>query len=204
MLPIVLGCVLVAIEWHWFSSLYQEAGALGHVYNNIGWFAYFYLPFRPLWLEHIFPGLTPFHQLSETITSVGWFLVIPLLVTLNILRKRSKGPGLGVILPFFIFLTLAYLWESRILSIKTIQILQAVVPFLEFFRVATRWSLLVPATIGVIIALAWPEVSQKVKAWYLSKKRNRILAALFALSSLCELTWLLFPVKHDAADSSST
>jgi hypothetical protein len=190
-LPFVLGCGLFAIELRWFLSLYEEVKELGGVLNNVGWFAFFYVPFRPLWWDRFFPVEKPFYTLTETVTSIGWFLIIPLFFTFSSLRKKRGGPGFGSILPFFIYILIAYTWQCRILSLPVINFVREIIPFLEFFRVGTRWSLLMPAIIGVIIALSWSDLSRHVKAWFSARPRNRVLTYLFIVSSVIEVSWLL-------------
>jgi hypothetical protein len=193
--PVLAGLAVLAIEIPWFWELYQEAKVVGKVMNNTGWFAYFYQPFVPLWFNRLFPSAKPFYHWSETATSVGWFFLIPLFIAISSLRKKKGGPGYGAALPFLIFIALVYAWETRVLGLTVIEFFRSAVPFLEFFRVGTRWSLVMPAIIGTILALSWPELTARVQNWYHSHRKARVWVILFLVSSGVELTWLGHPVN---------
>jgi hypothetical protein len=111
------------------------------------------------------------------------------------LTKKRKGPGLGAALPFLIYGGIAYCWQSEIFTIPVIQLFQSVVPFLEFFRVGSRWSLLMPAILGTVIALAWPNFSQMLVSVLRNRRRLRWVFVAFMISSGAELSWLLYPVN---------
>jgi hypothetical protein len=111
------------------------------------------------------------------------------------LTKKRKGPGLNAALPFLIYAGIAYCWQSKILTEPVILFFQTYVPFLEFFRVASRWSLLMPAILGTVIALAWPNFSQMLVNGLRTQRRLRWALVAFIISSCAELSWLLYPVK---------
>ncbi|HUP56440.1 MAG TPA: hypothetical protein VM598_03240 [Bdellovibrionota bacterium] len=193
--PVALALVWLVLDLRWLLPLVREAKTWGEVWQPIGWTADWPTVFRPLWAELI-PGLTlrPIDW-SETVVSVGWMLWAPALAGILILSRRR---GLGRIAPFLAFFLAGFFYLRNWPQIFPYHsFIQSTVPFMKFFRAASRWGLFLPAILGVIIALSWPEVKQ---AWARSRTPLwRTLQILFVVSTLLELRWLAHPPNGSAA-----
>src|SRR5690606_21174522 len=76
--------------------------------------------------------------------------------------------------------------------------IQAALPPMRYFRVASRVGLFAPVALGAWIALAWPEIATWLRrAW--QSPRGRRWVILFAGLSLLEAGWAFHPVTHQPA-----
>jgi hypothetical protein len=196
-LPLAI-ILMFGITWsRWYVPLFMEVRAGGPVTQGLSWFASIFYFIRPLWLEsftHAFPPI----DTTETVVAAGWFYWIPFLAALFFLRKKRGGAGLTTVMPFLILLVSGILYASLQKPPIVPMILQAVIPFMNFFRVACRWGLFLPEIFTVMIVLAWPELKLAwTRAW--SAPGNRVFlvcaSALFSISSGAEMTQLLTPVN---------
>lgn len=201
-----LFCLLwIGIELPWFIPLLQEAKSLGSVPQNLGYHSSLTFILRPLWSEWAFQGIEKIipsfegkwwsFRYPETTLTIGWIFWIPALMGLNGLRKKKGGVGIGAGFPFLILLLVA-IWYITIRAHWFHHILQTLVPFMLFFRVANRWGLFLPQMMGALIALSWPELSRWFKSqWNLHPRKFRISVYLFIGFSILESTWLFYPVS---------
>jgi hypothetical protein len=187
--PVFVALILLAIDWRWYLPLYAEVKKAGPVIQDLNWFGNFGYFVRPLWLD-LFMKLPPIDT-PETVMSVGWFYWIPAVLGTVLLFKKKRGglagPFLGLLFVALIYASLADppYWFQRAI--------QAVVPFMNFFRVATRWGLFLPQILTVLIVLAWPEL----KDFWVRRKSVKLIAAtaVFGLFSVLEAGWLIYPVN---------
>ncbi len=192
-LPVVLGCLVSVIDLLWFLPLLKEMSKLGELWQGNGWIANPLLILRPVWLDLVagWFGLTDWvaHARmapitnTETVIVPGWLWLVPALSSLWFTRRKSGGPGVAVVLPFFLFLLFIVLYIRGWIFGTPIQ---QYFPFLKFYRVAVRMGLYLPELLGAIIALSWPELS---RAWL--SKRARPWLAVFVVSCLLELPILV-------------
>lgn len=194
--PVVLSWVMLAAYSRWYIPLFYEAKKLGPVPQGLGWFAHLGFLVRPLWLSSLVSGLPPIDA-PETVVSIGWFFWIPAILAIWVLRKKKGGPGLGTIFPFFLLLILAFLYLGTGKPYLVHKLLQTMIPFMSFFRVASRWGLFLPQLMVILVVLAWPEL----RAWtrrLIERRGIRVVAPLvllFVISSIEEMTWLRVPVN---------
>ena len=186
-----------ALDCRWILPLVHEARRYPDIWQPISWFADLPAVFQPVWWNGLMHALgRNFRAIdwSETIVTVGWVFWIPACVgAWQLLRKRS----LLRILPFVALLVTGCLY----LSLQGDQgngtdfqfVLQTVVPFFKFFRVASRWGLIFPALLGAIVALEWPELAEWVRG---GRALRRLAIGAFLLSSLAEAGWLLYPIHY--------
>jgi hypothetical protein len=195
LIPIAISLALLAVESRWFWALYQEVRGLPQVPTGLGWFTsplLILMPFwRPEWLT--FGRLLPRIELPhgpETVITIGWFLVIPLALALFAVRRRRGGPGIGAVLPFalFFFFGILYLIDGFP------RLLHESIPFMGYFRVASRWGLFFPQLAVVLIALSWPELS-RIARGLIARAWGKAAVITFAVSSVIELQALLLPVN---------
>ncbi|MDR3607133.1 MAG: hypothetical protein P4M08_07120 [Oligoflexia bacterium] len=196
-LPLGLIAVFCVLWARWYLPLFAEVKSGGEVSQGLSWFANFAFVIRPLWLEFFY---TPAHPLDtpETVVTIGWFYWIPFIAAIWFLRKKKRGPGIGVAAPFLIYLAIALLYACLNHPLIVQQLVRALIPFMKFFRVASRWGLFLPQIVTVIIVLAWPELSRAwVSVWSAPKKRPFVIAGVFvfAVMSVAEASKLLTPVN---------
>lgn len=201
-IPVGISLVFLILDLQWFPPLIDAVHTFGMVQQSVSWFANLAFFFRPLWLE---PLLVQMGQnflaridYPETVVSVGWFYWVPAVFAWFLLRKKRGGSGLITVLPFVILL-IAAIWYAAFPDPNLIfQVtIQKIIPFMSFFRVASRWGLFLPQILTASIILAWPEL----KAWVAKTpkknwQRARIAAlAIFSVMSLTEFSWLTVPVN---------
>jgi hypothetical protein len=198
--PLALGAALVSIQLQWFLPLLKEMRALPEIRHDSGWPASLALVFRPIWGDGIFLWverqlpwfsflqLAPF-DMPETIVTVGWIYWIPILWATATLRKKNGGPGLGILRPFIAFLVTAMIYFGGSAFLLFQDAIQAVVPFMKYFRVTSRMGLCMVPTLGATLALLWPVLEQKARSNW-SSWAFRAALALFAASSLTELSYI--------------
>jgi hypothetical protein len=196
-LPFALIVTFCILWVQWFLPLSEEVKKGGTVWQGVGWWANFSYVVRPLWLEFFY---TPQHTIdtTETVIAVGWFYWIPFLFSLALLRKKRGGPGWGAVSPFLIYLTIALLYACIDKPAIVVKVVQAVIPFMSFFRVASRWGLFLPQILTVIIVLSWPELTGAFRRTWNARRRRPWFAAgltVFAVMSIAEATWLNWPVN---------
>jgi hypothetical protein len=202
--PLLLCVVWIGIELLWFLPLFREAKSLGTIAQGLSYHAPLSLLVRPLWFDWVLQGAEKIipsihgHWLSfqnpETKVTIGWLFWIPAFLGLRALKKKNSGPGALAGLPFMILLAIA-VWYIGIRAHWFHHFLQKLIPFLVFFRVASRWGLFLPPILGVLILLSWPELSRWFRTkWNLRSKKFKILFSIFFGLSVLEGSWLLTPV----------
>ncbi|OFZ81148.1 MAG: hypothetical protein A2583_04430 [Bdellovibrionales bacterium RIFOXYD1_FULL_53_11] len=204
--PLLACAALVVIEFRWYLPLVREALTAGKVYQPIGWFAEPGRLVEPLWLrpllkpvEWIFgwhPDL-PKIDISETVITVGWIYWLPALLAMLLAVRRLGGTGLGAVAPLALFLAVIvrYMVSGKPYWFR--DLIQSAVPFMDFFRVASRMGLFLPATLAGIIALSWPEIKcayLRARAAWPRTTRWTVYACVF-LGTL-EAGWLSYPVSY--------
>jgi hypothetical protein len=206
---LALGTCLAGLELRWFVPLYREVKALGPLVQKLDYFGRWPYIVRPLWLDDAVSVLRavtgrewvrrPFNSF-ETVITPGWFLLIPALVGLaRVEAVRRRASGLVVAAPFLLLFVIGVIYATQDPP-RLAPMIQAVVPFMSYFRVAARWGLFFPAILGVIIALSWPELSAWVRAAWSARMRGAIaFFALFCVSSLAEVAVLRAPVSSTGA-----
>ncbi|MCM2277501.1 MAG: hypothetical protein NDJ89_05445 [Oligoflexia bacterium] len=206
LLPLSLIALWLVPVLRWFTPLAEEARKLGNVEQGLWYFTSPFYFLRPLWYDAIFwwkgllqgiPGGTPAMARGETIVSVGWLVLVPWLAALFLVRRRRGGPGFRLAAPFAILTAMAILYFG-VYTFFYHTLLQAVVPFMSFFRVASRWGLLLPQLLAVTIVLAWPELQEGAKRlWARLPRSGRVtLGAIALMLALLELSWLGYPTRQ--------
>lgn len=185
--PALISVFFVVLMAKWFGPLLTEVSRAGDVKLSLGWFGHFGYVFRPLWFELVY-GRLPLPQPPaidnvETVVTVGWFYWIPALLAIALVPKRRIAPFLALLVIAVVYFT-----------VRTPTVLQQaiafLVPVMGFFRVTSRWGLLLPQILTVITVLSWPELREWVRT-----RAPRALLVLFAVSSIAEARWLLYPVN---------
>lgn len=190
-LPGALCLVLLAIEVPWFAALARELRGNEKYLSVNSWFANPLFLWRPLWLDYL-PGLpqrifSHFNR-PETVVSIGCFLSVPAVIAIHRARRRAGGQGLIHLLPFLLFFLFGILYISDAFPWPV----QMLLPFMSFFRVASRWGLFFPQLAMILILLSWPDT----RGWFKSfPRRHRAWAAVFALSFVGEASLLLDPIN---------
>jgi hypothetical protein len=211
--PIALCLIWLVIELQWFIPLLQEARKVGGVPQGLVYHAPVFMVIRPLWfdwvmyeVEKVIPilkGIWYSFQAPETKVTIGWLYWVPAILGIRALRKRNAGPGLIIISPFLILLGIA-IWYLGIKPHWVQHILQALIPFMAFFRVASRWGLFLPQIVTVIIVLSWPELSRWfMKTWKTSSNKFKYAVGIFVALSVLEASWIFKPVVMMPAFSAS-
>lgn len=192
--PLILGVSLAWIQFHWFLPLLEKVRLYGNISQGISWYAHVKFFLRPLWMEWIPDAVRRFGSMTqpETVVTIGWIYWIPLIFGVVAVRKRAGGPGARVIAPFLVLLAIAVIYASANLGKHPVhRFLQMTIPFMNYFRVASRWGVFLPALTTVLIALSWPELTRRVRAFW---PRWALIFVLFAVSSAFELGTLARPV----------
>ncbi len=204
-LPLTLSVLWAVILVMWFPPLIAEMKKLGNVFQDVGWFVHPKFVVWPLWLSSLIEGLNRLlgrgvgsltHSLvdghisfmePETVVTLGWAIWIPLLMALKALQwKRFR-----YVVPFFILFIIAhiyFLWGG-FHPIQTT--LRWVVPTMEYFRVSCRFAIFLPALVGAMIALSWPEWTE----WLQRRPFKRKTLIAFGIIACLEWSWLLYPVN---------
>lgn len=193
-LPVCLGLVLLAIQLRWYLPLAAEARKAGEVWQGLGWSGNFLQVVRPLWLDTFkLPLGWPALDAPETVMTIGWSYWIPVITALWVIRKKKGGPGAKVVAPFAALLLIAFAYGSLYITPQNPypfqEFIRSTFPFMKFFRVMTRWSLFYPMMAGVIVVLAWPELSR-----FWKQRKPYAASAALLLIFLLELPWLAHPV----------
>ncbi len=203
--PALLGALWLSIEIPWFLELKKEADQLGHVDQGLGWFTPIQHYLRPLWANSVYEvfrrGMNLRWQMpaiqysSETLVSVGWFYWIPMILAVRAAGQKTRRLGLKLIAPFALLLIIGILYgcvEPPILQ----EFLRAYVPFMAFFRVASRWGLFMPQLIVIMMVLCWPEFQAWAKeVWARRTPRTFKWIALFITLTVLEFSVMLTPVS---------
>ena len=204
----VIGCVaMVLIEIRWFLPLLTEMRKLGTVSQGPGWFAHFGFVVRPLWLDDLFgsgvwlikliTGLSiqwklPVIDTPETVVTIGWFYWIPLILAVRALSKKKGGPGFSAVIPFMLLIITAVLYMSWGKPYIVQKAIQAFIPFMKFFRVASRWGQFLPLLTFIVVMLSWSELSSWFSSWFKRNRRQaRVWCVAFVALSALEMRWLL-------------
>ncbi len=205
--PMFAGILLLAAEIRWFLPLKREVGELGSVTQLLAWHAKWVKVVEPLWWQ---PLLTPLYALfpklpaiapidgSETVVTIGWLLWVPAIAGLLAIRRKRGGPGIGTVLPVLIFFVLIYMYLRHGRPYSYPYLLQKIVPFMNYFRVASRMGIFLPMVAVALVALTWPELSrwfrerwEAPRAW---RGRFRPAFVVFCALSAVELGWLAYPI----------
>jgi hypothetical protein len=111
------------------------------------------------------------------------------------LRAAYRGVGVRVVGPFLALLGVAVLYMNFGDNLIHWPV-QQLVPFMKFFRVASRWGLLLPPILGATIALVWPELKAWAKAGGTGNGglKRRLAWGLVGSLALLELSALATPV----------
>jgi hypothetical protein len=214
-IPAFLGVILAGIQFRWFWPLLQETRLWNQAVSQELWFkATIGRVVQPLWLDGIWnpiaarfgwPKLLPIDT-PETVVTIGWLYLVPVAWGVWILR-RSKGlrAALGLVAPFLICVAIAVLYFSKGVPWEFAQAVQKVVPFLIYFRTASRWGLFLPLWFGAMLVLLWPWIAARLRERWPAKDasavRLRRWAGLFLLLSAVELSRLAVPVNAMPAPS---
>jgi hypothetical protein len=200
--PIALGAVWLVLVLRWYLPLYAEMKSLGEVAQPIGYFSHLSRILQPLWLDRVLEGLGAFIRgvprltridSPETVVTVGWVYWVPMLLGAWCVRRRRGGPGLLVLAPFLATLITMGLFVTDTPPFFP-TLVQAVVPFMKFFRVASRMGLFLPQVLTAAIVLAWPElVAWGRAAW--SRRATRVAAVPLLALALLEFSWVATPVN---------
>ena len=211
LLPVLIGIFFLALDLRWFLPLSREMSQFGEVSQVRGLFATFRMIFRPLWLEPLLQAwgaiapssaetlglalknfkLAPLDG-PETIVTVGWIYLIPMALSLWLIRKRRGGPGIGLALPFFLTWAFAVFYARP--GYFYHGIVAMLVPFMKYFRTASRMGLIFVPLCGVIIAVAWPDLSRWVRENWSRSRAFRAACFAFAALSAIELSALATPI----------
>lgn len=181
LLPVGFGLVLLVLDLRWYLPLLSEARQWGQIDQRIGFFAHFGQLVRPLWLQPFLPSTVSPIDRPETVVTVGWVYWVPWMLGL-------RAGGVRVVAPFVALLVIALLYMNFGDNLIHWPV-QHLVPFMKFFRVASRWGLLLPPILGAMVAILWPQI----RAWGLARRRSfGILAGVLAL---IEFSALATPVN---------
>jgi hypothetical protein len=196
LIPVLLGLPLLAIDLQWFLELLAAAKKQGEIVQPAGWFANPALVLRPLWWDRVSEffqwktRLAPFYT-PETVVTIGWLYLVPMSIGISQLRQKKGGPGTALIAPFLTVFIVGWLYLSgHKLIAQFVPLVQAVIPFMKFFRTASRYGLFLTPVATAMIALAWPQLSAFAKT--LTGKKKYWLVA-FAFTSCLEMTWISHP-----------
>lgn len=203
-LPVTFALFFIALYIRWFPDMIAEAKKFGEIWQPVWFFADWKQFFRPLWFEKLLtplygfvPGFPKLERLDapETVVAVGWVYWVPALCAINWVRRKKKGAGLILVAPFVFFTACLILYARAGWPHQFHSWVHALVPFMKFFRTASRTALFLPQGFAVITVLAWPELSQWVKKKWI-RRDFRILVYAFIWLSLFEFTWLFYPVNR--------
>ncbi len=209
LLPSVLVVGLLWIDVQWFLPLFDEIRGLGDIWQPLGWFGHLLYFLRPLWAEHFVAGVNAILQMvhvhlvwkinaidsPETVSTIGYLFWIPVVLGVWFSRRKKGGEGLVFLAPFLMIGAFGILFASHLLPEFMYRVIQQIIPFMKYFRVATRWSLIMPAVFGVLIALSWSRLVFVAKSAWQERGGMRFLLLCFAALSILECTWLAFPVN---------
>lgn len=209
LLPSALILMFVTVEITWFLPLFREVRKLGSLQQPLEYFAKFRAVFRPLWIDPLYnfvsstwnsagwnplPTLSPINS-TETVVAIGWIYWVPILLGLRAKWAKSRLSGLWIVAPFVAFLAIGVGYFSLPVGNHAFaRAIQATIPMMSFFRVASRWGLLLTPIAAVIVVLCWQEIlSQTRKAMRTPLFRKAAIA--WGVLSLLEVGILLRPVN---------
>ena len=209
LLPVLLGLPLLALDLRWFVPLVTEALKEGVISQGNAYFVHLTRFFRPLFLEHLMrilgqpmPPIRDFMS-TETVTIPGWSLLLPLFLTIYLVRRKAGGRGLKTIAPFLVIQALMVIYCTIDCGAdhSPANWIQAVVPFLKFFRTVCRFTIFLPPLFVITWALAWPELTAFWKRLLGMRKLAAMVLGCFALISVLELSLLSWPTSAAPAIS---
>jgi hypothetical protein len=180
-LAVGIMILMSVVDIRWFVPLVREVNAAGKIWQPVWWYATLNRVLEPLWATWIVPKWGNRAADFETVVTIGWTYLIPVVLVAWKTRLRSVAPFAAVL-----FLYVLYIREWPIPYQAAIQ---KSVPFMEYFRVASRMGLFLPVAAAAIIALGWPELM----AW--ARRRPKWVLALFALVVAGELPHLARPIS---------
>jgi hypothetical protein len=207
------GLFLFLVDLRWFLPLLAEMNRFGEVQQIRGYYGSIGMILRPLWLEPALrtlelplPGslgalsstLAEWRLLPldwpETIVSVGWIYLVPAALGLWLSCRGRGGPGPGPLLAFFATWVFGVLYAREGWPSSYHDAVARVVPFMNYFRVASRMGLVFVPLLGAMIALAWPELSLWVRERWSASRSFRVVAVTFAALSAAEVSTLATPI----------
>jgi hypothetical protein len=143
------------------------------------------------WVEWVFAmtGRTwVSHSITspETVITPGWIYWIPFIAGFACVRRVGKWTAVWVALPFVLLLMIAVLYIDQDPPMVALAV-QKVVPFMKYFRVATRWGLFLPQILCVAVVLCWPELTAWARRLFpLRSGPAWVWVGIFAASTLFE------------------
>jgi hypothetical protein len=189
-----IGVGLLVILGRWFGALAPQAARFPTLWQPMAWFGEFSAIFDSLtWLK--LSGQDPAR--FETVVTPGWTFVLPALLGIVLLFRRQGGRlALLTLAPFLGLAALLIPYSFAWGGLSYHQTLQSLVPLLRFVRVGSRVGLFFPQLFAVLILLCWPELREAGARLYRRHSGFALgLAALFALHTLGEASWLLTPIR---------
>jgi len=208
-----LGGLLLIPTLRWLLPLASEMNRFGEVAQLRGYYASLAMIVRPLWLEPMVSTLRLVSPESagavssmlrewrlspvdwpETIVTVGWIYLVPCAVGLWLLGRRRDGAGLHPLRAFLITWIFAALYARQGWPSAYHELVAQTVPFMRYFRAASRMGLILVPLMGVIVALCWPDLSRWTKERWSSSRRFRLAAGAFVVLSASELSTMLAPI----------
>jgi hypothetical protein len=233
-LPALFCIGIFGIELAWFLPLLSQVRDLGRVSQVYSEAASLNQIFEPLglqnWLraaENFFPRTgayltrmldkNEFLPLDrfETVVTIGWTYLLPLSVALFWIPKKKGGKGIGAILPHLLFYLFIVSYSLSGAPFRIQRVVQTFIPFMAFFRIASRMGLWMPQTVAAILALSWPELSSgtaRIFAYFRAKRRESVLeralgwGALGCVGLVLIMEWsvLALPITSMPALNSET
>ena len=144
-----------------------------------------------------FPHITAIDT-PETVVTVGWTFWLPVFWMLWLSRAKKGGRGWITWLPLGTVLLLWLLYLQPNFGGAYADLLRRYVPFMEFFRVASRMGLFFPSLLGALVALGWPEISRWASDWRGTgtvKRWKQVALVSMAGIFLLELPFLAYPIN---------
>lgn len=199
---VMLG--LGAFQLSFFLPLARSLTNASPVDHPLGFFSHFGYLFRPLWWEALTKDYLNSILITsvETVTSIGWTYLIPFGLTISLLGRAR----LRVLMPLLIVLTYGIIYATRILPNIIIRPSQLVLPFMAYFRAASRWGLFFPALTLACTVLGLAYYFAKRPPSARPMRKGLIIAGLgiYLIMLGAELQWLKLPVVRGAPPPSKT
>lgn len=210
-LQFLIYAFYISLSFYWFLPLLKEVNSHGVITQGIDYTTHWGHIFRPLWLDE---GLSLFQfntfwikilgsfNESETVITVGWCLLIPLIL---VLRNFQKNKQLTRILPFLILMVVAILYISSRNGYKFQEVIRSIVPFMSFFRVASRWGIVLPPLIFICLLLGWNQLYLSLKDLFMSQYRFLVvffvtIMIAFEARTLLTTSHFVEPLSTKASD----
>ncbi len=195
LLPACLMGILTLFQAQWFLPLVKEISSFGTIFQPLilrGTLPLVVIPFWMDWFTRLFANWSAVNS-TETVVTIGWIFLVPIFLGTRLTwrgRMQSKAlrETLLCLLPFLFFMSILVLyglgWGSRFV--------QKMIPTMDFFRVASRTGLFVPAVAAACLVLLVPVLAK----WFEeNRERRRVFFRIFLISSLAEVALLLLPFQ---------